>query len=81
MATREEWIEKSLKDAPVSGKLILQRALEGLASPRQAIKAKCLECTGFERKSISNCLSLSCPLWLYRPYQVKDRKKSKVKSK
>lgn len=48
---------------------ILQRAFEGKSSPRQAIKAKCLDCTLFQREEIANCPAPSCPLYLLRPYQ------------
>lgn len=48
---------------------IVQRAYEGKASPRGAIKAFCLYCTGYERAEVTNCTSLACPLYPYRPYQ------------
>lgn len=67
--TREQRVEIVLKAAPVSAKTILERAFEGAASPRAAIKAKCLECLNFDRKAIGACTGYSCPLWAYRPYQ------------
>lgn len=45
-----------------------RRAMEGTCSPRAAIKAKCLECSCFQRVEIANCAVLACPLWLFRPY-------------
>jgi len=40
-------------------------------APRQAIKAKCIDCVGFETVSmrIQNCPTWKCPLWQYRPYR------------
>lgn len=46
-----------------------ERALRGKASPRQAIKAFCLECVGYERNEITQCTDTGCPLYRYRPYQ------------
>lgn len=67
--TREEITEKTLGAAPVSAKMILERAFSGSASPRAAIKAKCLDCLNFDRKAIRACTGYSCPLWAYRPFQ------------
>ena len=41
------------------------------ASPRQAIKAKCLECCWMHVAGIRECLGTACPLWSFRPYQQK----------
>jgi len=49
---------------------VIERAREGTASPRQAIKAFCLECVGHVRKDITNCTAQQCPLYKYRPYQA-----------
>ena len=48
---------------------VIRDALAGTASPRRAIKAKCLECVGFVRKDITDCTAKQCPLYAYRPYQ------------
>jgi hypothetical protein len=48
---------------------VVQKAAEGQASPRAAIKAFCLYCTGYLRAEITNCTARQCPLWNYRPYQ------------
>jgi len=41
----------------------------GKASPRNAIKAFCLECMGWKRSEVSKCNTVACPLNLYRPYR------------
>ncbi len=51
---------------------IMRRALDGTASPRQAIKAFCLHCVGDLRDQITNCTGYACPLYAYRPYQDPD---------
>lgn len=33
---------------------------------KQAIKAKCLDCSGGIRAEIRNCPTTTCPLWPYR---------------
>jgi hypothetical protein len=50
-----------------------ERAINGKASPRQAIKAQCLECVGYERNEITNCTDTDCPLYCYRPFQKQLR--------
>lgn len=52
------------------------KTLLGEASPRDAIKAKCLECVGYEDvlPRVGDCRSRSCDLWAYRPYQEQKGK-------
>ena len=65
---RPETIEKRLSEAPQSSRNTLREAFLGAASPRKAIKAMCLSCTGFDRVEIRDCTGFSCPLWAYRPF-------------
>ena len=44
-------------------------AVSGKATPRNAIKAFCIECQGYQRKEVTNCKVIDCPLNLYRPYR------------
>ena len=69
---REEKITTVLSEAPESVKKTLGEAFAGSASPRRAIKAMCLTCTGFDRDSIRNCTGYGCPLWKYRPFQGEE---------
>jgi hypothetical protein len=50
---------------------LFRQVRSGKAPPRQAIKATCAECCGFEDvgERVRNCHSFQCPLWLYRPFQ------------
>lgn len=66
---RDDAIQKRLADVPDSCKNTYKRAAAGTASPRAAIKAFCLECTGWDRRQVVACTSLSCPLYSYRPFQ------------
>ncbi len=43
--------------------------VSGKASPRNAIKAFCIECMGYVRSEVSGCDTIDCPLNLYRPYR------------
>ena len=64
--------EMSLRDIAefAPSKLSLFRRVYSLrASPRQAIKAKCLECVGMDSAAITSCTASSCPLWALRPFQ------------
>lgn len=44
-------------------------AVSGKATPRNAIKAFCIECMGYNRAEVSKCSTIDCPLNLYRPYK------------
>ena len=46
-------------------------------SALKAIKAKCITCSNFQREEITCCTVQACPLWEYRPYQVKPPKPPK----
>ena len=58
-----------INTAPESFRKLLTQAVSGKCSPRQAIKAQCAECCGFDREAISDCTCWACPLWTFRPYQ------------
>ena len=46
---------------------IIQREEKG--SLPDAIKLKCLDCAGWERKEVRDCVIVACPLYPHRPYQ------------
>jgi hypothetical protein len=46
-----------------------------------AIKAKCLDCTNFQRVEVADCLVETCPLWPYRPYRSSEKPRSPQKSR
>lgn len=62
---------------PERAKNVYKRALEGLATPKNVIRAKCNECCGFEDvpKRIWECRVFTCPLWAYRQQPYKDKKR------
>jgi hypothetical protein len=62
-----------LASAPASVRKLLIAAWAGKGSPRQAIKAQCLECQGFDRPSVASCTCVACPLWAFRPFQGKGK--------
>jgi hypothetical protein len=61
--------EGELSRTPISARGIVARAFAGKASPRQAIKARCLQCSNYQRDEIKHCTVEGCALWTYRPYQ------------
>ena len=69
--TRAERIDKSIAEAGQLYRSIMQKAYDGTAAPRSAIKAQCLACVGFDRVSITHCTGFTCPLWAYRPYPIR----------
>ena len=67
---RQAQVVRMIENASPASKNVLSRSFSGRASPRQAIKAMCLTCVGYERKAIENCTGWSCPLWEYRPFKA-----------
>ena len=71
---REERVTKAIDEASPLYRPVLQKAYAGVAPPRSAIKAQCLHCVGYIRDDVTHCTSFACPLWAYRPYQIKGSK-------
>lgn len=69
-AKRALMLQQVSEDAP--SKLgVFKSVYASTASPRQAIKAKCLECCWMDVAGIRECTGTACPLWGFRPYQKK----------
>lgn len=47
---------------------LLRKAFTG-KSLASAARAKCADCSSYQRKEIASCKVISCPLWFYRPFQ------------
>jgi hypothetical protein len=60
--TRESYLAR----IPPMSRGIVERALAGTASPRGAIKAMCLICSGFDRSEVADCRVIACALHAYR---------------
>jgi hypothetical protein len=60
-----------IEAVPAKFRTLYRKALDGELSPRQAIKAKCQECCGWEdlHVRVARCTVRTCPLWPLRPYQ------------
>lgn len=61
--------EAFLKQVPSSSRGIIKRAFDATAPLSGAIKAKCLDCSGFDRDEVKNCTVVLCPLHPYRPFR------------
>lgn len=63
--------QDTINQAPKTKKNAMIKAYNKTASPRAAIKAKCLECVNFENPSetIGGCTAYRCGIYAYRPYQ------------
>jgi hypothetical protein len=73
-AERREFLAATV---PPSARRLMLRTFAGKASPRQAIKAKCLDCCGYDRAEVANCTVVLCPLHAYRPYVETRRSRPK----
>ena len=69
VSQRHERIQKKMTEVPLKKKLMYQRAFDGTASKRNAIKAFCNECMMDVTREVQLCTAVTCPLWMYRPYQ------------
>ena len=59
-----------LASVPSSARQMMARALSGKSkSPRDAIRTKCLECSGFARDEAAACKVWRCPLFRLNPYR------------
>jgi hypothetical protein len=67
---------ESIYDAPTSsGKTFMIKHLDGKPlTARQAILAKCAECSGMYVDGREACEIPDCPLWPFMPYNPKKRK-------
>lgn len=46
----------------------------GKSTPMKAIRAKCYDCSGYDRNEAQTCHIRTCPLWHYRPKSKKQEK-------
>jgi hypothetical protein len=65
---RDEQIVKRLSQMPVTCRGAYKKAVEH-KSMRSALNSQCLECCGYQRKEVSVCSDLGCPIYSYRPFQ------------
>lgn len=66
--SRSEQIAERLSGMPVTCRGVYTKAVSH-KSMRAAVNSQCLECCGYQRKEISVCTDLACPLYSYRPFQ------------
>ncbi len=60
------------KDMPEIYKKNYLATVAGTASPRNAIKAFCIECMCYVRSEVTKCSTIECPLNLFRPYRKEN---------
>jgi len=60
-----------LKLVPDSQQWLFYQVYTGENSRSKAIKAKCLDCSTFNKEEIKHCEVFTCPLFNFRPYQGK----------
>lgn len=70
--TTDDPIEARLLDVPVKFRSLAGRALRGACrSPREAIRAKCLDCSNYATGEAERCSVRLCPLWHVNPYRAR----------
>jgi len=65
-------IRKRLNQIPEFLKTFFYKAMKNENSKTIAIKAKCLDCSCYQKKEVTLCPSIYCPLYKFRPYQKPD---------
>jgi len=70
---RDEQITRRLEQIPIKYRGTYKKAI-ARRSMRAAVNSQCLECVGHQRREVSFCTDLGCPLYLYRPYQKRTNK-------
>jgi len=77
-ANREKLINEFIKNdprgdylasVPSGSRWLFYKVYTGAASRPQCMKAKCMECSSFNRDEITNCTVKSCPLYNIRPFR------------
>ena len=56
---------------PLLHKIATGRALRGQMSLANAVKQKCLQCSGYQREEVTECKVITCALHPVRPYRPK----------
>jgi hypothetical protein len=69
-ASDDPRLTRRLAAVPPLHRAAYLKALDGALSPRQAIKAKCLDCCAWQREEVRLCTARGCPLWPLRPFQT-----------
>ena len=69
---RQEKIDKRLSQIPPIHKAVYKNAITG-KSRKDAIKAQCLECCGWQKEEVRLCTDLACPLYVFRPYKQRSK--------
>lgn len=69
IAENDSHIANYFRGLPDTCKKLWHRCFTAKSSGREAIKAKCYDCSGYNREEIKNCTVRTCPLWNYRPFK------------
>lgn len=66
-----EHLKSYVADNFPSRSSLMKKVIDGKASLRSVIKAKCLECCTFSLEEVYKCTAYRCPIWKYRPMPSK----------
>jgi hypothetical protein len=61
-------IRNYFKMVPKTYKWLWYKCFAGVSTRPEAIKAKCIDCSGYIKEEIIECTVKTCPLWNHRPY-------------
>lgn len=66
---RNKWVA----EMPQLYRRVYRKAMGG-RSLRAAVTAKCQDCSNWQRAEIRDCLVVTCSLWPYRPYRIRENR-------
>ena len=69
LTLQQEQIMAGVQAAAPGKKRLFLRVYSRLATKREAIKAKCLDCSNLSADEVRRCPATGCPLHAYRPFQ------------
>jgi len=65
-------LRKLADGVPSTYQTLYIKSVTGHLGMRQRLRAKCLECSSWQRVEVASCPVRGCPLWKDRPYQEED---------
>ena len=62
---------QTFKYTPSRYKKLWLDCFDKIATPKERMKLKCLECSNYQIEEVKHCPIRACALWNWRPYQEK----------
>lgn len=74
-------VERQANAVPEHFRKLYLRAAVGLATRGEALKARCLDCSAWQRREVVLCTARGCPLWTVRPWRETARETAEAEAR